>query len=123
VSGREEPEPYVHANVAVGEVLGPCVRGVVAVGGAFEPYRSTTVGAVGTLLMSPCFRKGLRATVVLDAHGEPSLLVIGASLDGTPVFESAFIPFVSFGDLDNNTFKGLTSLLSVEQEIQYDEHT
>jgi hypothetical protein len=39
------------------------------------------------------------------------------------VAESAFIPFVSFGDLDNNTFKGLTSLLSVEQEIQYDEHT
>jgi hypothetical protein len=37
--------------------------------------------------------------------------------------ESAFIPFVSFGDLDNNTFKGLTSLLSVEQEIEYDEHT
>jgi hypothetical protein len=36
--------------------------------------------------------------------------------------ESAFISFVSFGDLDNNTFKGLTSLLSVEQEIQYDEH-
>jgi hypothetical protein len=38
-------------------------------------------------------------------------------------YESAFIPFVSFGDLDDNTFKGLTSLLSVEQEIQYDEHT
>jgi hypothetical protein len=37
--------------------------------------------------------------------------------------ESAVIPFVSFGDLDNNTFKGLISLLSVEQEIQYDEHT
>jgi hypothetical protein len=37
--------------------------------------------------------------------------------------ESAVIPFVSFGDLDNNTFQGLTSLLSVEQEIQYDEHT
>jgi hypothetical protein len=37
--------------------------------------------------------------------------------------ESAFILFVSFGDLDNNTFKGLTSLLSVEQGIQYDEHT
>jgi hypothetical protein len=32
-------------------------------------------------------------------------------------------PFVSFGDLDDNTFKRLTSLLSVEQEIQYDEHT
>jgi hypothetical protein len=39
------------------------------------------------------------------------------------VVESAFIPFVSFGDLDNNTFKRLMSLLSVEQEIQYDEHT
>jgi hypothetical protein len=42
---------------------------------------------------------------------------------GDGVIKSAFIPFVSFGDLDNNTFKGLTSLLSVEQEIQYDEHT
>jgi hypothetical protein len=42
---------------------------------------------------------------------------------GPDVDESAFIPFVSFGDLDNNTFKGLTSLLSVEQGIQYDEHT
>jgi hypothetical protein len=30
---------------------------------------------------------------------------------------------MGFGDLDNNTFKGITSLLSVEQEIQYDEHT
>jgi hypothetical protein len=99
VSGREEPEPYVHANVVVGEVLEPCVRGVVAVGGAFEPCvrgvvavggafepcRSTVVGAVGTLLTSPCFCKGLRATIVMDARGEPSLLVTGASLDGTPV--------------------------------------
>jgi hypothetical protein len=33
------------------------------------------------------------------------------------ITESAFIPFVSFGDLDDNTFKRLTSLLSVEQEI------
>jgi hypothetical protein len=82
VSGREEPEPYVHGVVAVGEVLEPCVRGVVAVGGAFEPCRST---AVGTLLTSPCFRKGLRATIVMDARGEPSLPVNGASLDGTPV--------------------------------------
>ena len=39
------------------------------------------------------------------------------------ITESALIPFVSFGDLDNNTFKGLTNLLSVEQGIQYDEHT
>jgi hypothetical protein len=42
---------------------------------------------------------------------------------GVRPIESAFIPFVSFGDLDNNTFKGLTSLLSVEPEIHYDEHT
>jgi hypothetical protein len=82
MSGREEPEPYVHANVAVGEVLEPCVRGVMAVGGALEPCRSTAVGATGT---SPCFRRGLRTTVVMDARGEPSLLVTGASLDGTPV--------------------------------------
>jgi hypothetical protein len=46
-----------------------------------------------------------------------------ARWDADLVPESAFIPFVSFGDLDNNTFKCLTSLLSVEQEIQYDEHT
>jgi hypothetical protein len=85
VYSREEPEPCVHANVAVGEVPGPCAHGVVAVGGAFEPCRSTAVGAVGTLLMSPCFLKGLRATVVIDARGEPSLLVTGASLDGMPV--------------------------------------
>jgi hypothetical protein len=85
VSGREVPEPCVHANVAVGEVLEPCVRGIVAVGGALKPCRSTTVGAAGTLLMSPCFRRGLRTTVVMDARGEPSLLVTGASLDGTLV--------------------------------------
>jgi hypothetical protein len=85
VSDREEPEPYVHANVAVGEVLEPCVRGVVAVGGAFKPCRSTAVGAAVTLLTSPCFRRGLRTAVVMDACGEPSLLVTGASLNGTLV--------------------------------------
>jgi hypothetical protein len=85
VSGREVPEPCVHANVVVGEVLEPCVRGNVAVGGAPEPCRSTTVGATGILLTSPCFCRGLRTTVVIDARGEPSLLVTGASLDGTPV--------------------------------------
>jgi hypothetical protein len=88
VSGREEPEPYVHANVAVGEVLEPYACDVVAVGGALEPCYCTAVGAVGTLLTSPCFRKGLRAAVVMGARGEPSLLVIEASLDGTPVLFS-----------------------------------
>ena len=85
MSGREEPEPYVHANVAIGEVLEPCACDVVAVGGALEPCRSIAVGAAGTLLTSPCFRRGVRTVVVMDARGEPSLLVTGASLDGTLV--------------------------------------
>ena len=79
VSGREVPEPCVHANVAVGEVFEPCVGDNVAVGGAPEPCRSTAVGAVGILLTSSCFRGGLRTTVVMDARGEPSLPVIGTS--------------------------------------------
>jgi hypothetical protein len=79
------PEPCVHANVAVGEVLEPCVRDIVAVRGAPESCRSTAVRVVGMLLTSPCFRRGLRTTVVMDARGEPSLLITGASLDGTPV--------------------------------------
>jgi hypothetical protein len=82
VSDREVPEPCVHANVAVGEVLEPCVRGNVAVEGAPEPSRSTAVGAAGSLLTSPCFRRGLRTTIVMDARGEPSLLVTGASQMG-----------------------------------------
>jgi hypothetical protein len=79
VSGREVPEPCVHANVAVAEVLEPCVRGNVAVGEVPEPCRSVAVCAAGILLMSPCFRRGLRTTVVMDARGEPSLLVTGVS--------------------------------------------
>jgi hypothetical protein len=79
VSGREVPEPCVHANVVVEEVLEPCVRGNVAVGEVPEPCRSTAVGAAGTLLTSPCFRRGLRTIVVMDTRGEPSLLVTGAS--------------------------------------------
>jgi hypothetical protein len=75
VSGREVPEPCVHANVAVGEMLKPCVRDNVAVGEVPEPRR----GTAGTLLTSPCFRKGLRTTDVMDARGEPSLPVTGAS--------------------------------------------
>jgi hypothetical protein len=85
VSGREVPEPCVHANVAVGEVLEPCVRGIVAVGEALEPCRSTAVGAAGTLLTCPCLRRGLRTTIIMDARWEPSLIVTRASLDGTPV--------------------------------------
>jgi hypothetical protein len=82
VSGREVLEPCVHANVAVGEVLEPCVRGNMAVGEVSEPCRSTAVGAAGTLLTSPCFCRGLRTTDVMDARGEPSLPVTGASQMG-----------------------------------------
>jgi tetrahydromethanopterin S-methyltransferase subunit D len=85
VSSREEPEPYVHADVAVGEVLVPCSCDIVAVGGALEPCRSTAVGAIGSMLTSPCFRKGLRTAVVMGARGVPSLPVYRGEPDGTPV--------------------------------------
>jgi hypothetical protein len=85
VSSRDELEPYVHADVAVGEVLVPCSCDVVAVGGALEPCRSTAVEAVGSLLTSPCFRKGLRTVVVMGARGVPSLPVYRGKPDGTPV--------------------------------------
>jgi hypothetical protein len=85
VSGREEPEPYVHANVAVGEALEPCACDVVAVGGALEPCRSIVVGAVGSLLTSPCFRRGLRTAIVMGAREVPSLLVYRGEPDRTPV--------------------------------------
>jgi hypothetical protein len=82
VSSREVPEPCVHANVAVGEVLEPYVHDNVAVREVPDPYRSTAGGAAGILLTSPCFRKGLRTTDVMDAHGEPSLSVTGVSQMG-----------------------------------------
>jgi hypothetical protein len=82
VSSREEPEPYVHTDVAVEEVLVPCLCDVVAVGGALEPCRSTTVGAVGSLLTSPCFRKGLRTAVVMEHAGFYHYLFTGASQMG-----------------------------------------
>jgi hypothetical protein len=79
VSSREEPKPYVHAYVAVGEVLEPCSYDVVAVGGALKPCRST---AVGSLLTSPCFRKGLRTAVVMDRAGCHHYLFTRASQMG-----------------------------------------
>jgi hypothetical protein len=82
VSSREEPEPYVYAIVAVGEVLEPCSCDVVAVGGALKPYRSTVVGAVGSLLTSPFFRKGLRTAVVMKHAGCHHYLFTGASQIG-----------------------------------------
>jgi hypothetical protein len=82
VSSREELEPLVHAVVAVGEVLAPCSCDVMVVGGVFEPCGSTAVGAVGSLLTSPYFRKGLRATVVMEHAGCHHYLFTGASQMG-----------------------------------------
>jgi hypothetical protein len=50
-----------------------------------EPCRSIAGGAAWILLTFPCFRRGLRATDVMGAHGEPSLPATGATLDGTSV--------------------------------------
>jgi hypothetical protein len=82
VSSKGEPEPYVHAVVAVGEVLAPSSCDVVAAGGAPEPCGSTAVEAVGCLLMFPCFRKGLRATVVMEHVGCHHYLFTGANQMG-----------------------------------------
>jgi hypothetical protein len=85
VSSREELEPYVRADVAVGEVLEPCSCGVVAVGGALEPCRSTAVGAVGSLLTYPCFCRGLRTTVVMEHAGCHHYLFYRGEPDWTSV--------------------------------------
>jgi hypothetical protein len=82
VSDREEPESYVHADVAVREVLEPCSCDVVAVGGAPKPCRSTAVEVVGTLLTSPCFCKGLGTAVVMEHAGCHHYMFIGASQMG-----------------------------------------
>jgi hypothetical protein len=82
VSSREELVPYVHAVVAVEEVLLPCSCDVVAVGGELQPCGSTAVGAVGSLLMSPCSRKGLGAAVVMERAGCHHYLFTGASQMG-----------------------------------------
>jgi hypothetical protein len=87
VSSREEPEPYVRAVVAVGEVLAPCSCDVVAVGGALESRGSTAVGAVGSLLTSPCFRKGLRVAVVMEHAG-----AIITCLPGRAGWDASLVP-------------------------------
>jgi hypothetical protein len=81
VSSREE----LDAVVATGEVLAPCSCDAVAVGGALEPCGRTAVGAVESLLTSPCFRKGLRAAVVMEHAGRHHYLFYRGEPDGTPV--------------------------------------
>jgi hypothetical protein len=50
-----------------------------------EPCGSTAVGAVGSLLTSPCFRKGLRTTVVMEHARRHHYLFYRGEPDGTPV--------------------------------------
>jgi hypothetical protein len=85
VSSKGEPKPYVHVVMAVEEVLLPCSCDVVAVGGALEPRGSTAVGAVGSLLTSPCFRRGLSTAVVMEHAGCHHYLFYWGEPDGTPV--------------------------------------
>jgi hypothetical protein len=49
------------------------------------PYRSTAVGAVGSLLTSPCFGKGLRTAAVMEHVGCHHYMFYRGELDGTPV--------------------------------------
>jgi hypothetical protein len=68
--------------MAVREVLAPCSCDVVAVGGVLEPCGRIAVGAVGSLLTSPCFHKGLRVAVVMEHAGCHHYLFTGASQMG-----------------------------------------
>jgi hypothetical protein len=71
--------------VAAGEVLAPGLCDVVAVGGALEPGGGTAVGAVESLLMSSCFRKGAESRRRHRVCGAPSLPIWRSEPDGTPV--------------------------------------
>jgi hypothetical protein len=73
VSSGGELAPWVHANVAAGEILAPSWCGVVAVGEATEPGGGTAVGVVVSLLTSPCFRKRAESRRRHRACGAPSL--------------------------------------------------
>jgi hypothetical protein len=74
--------------MAVGEVLEPCVSGIVAVRGAPEPCRSTAVGAAGMLLTSPCFRRGLR---IHRRHGRTRGAII-TCYRGEPGWDAGLVP-------------------------------
>ena len=45
------------------------------------------------------------------------------SISSLALYVSASSPLVGFGELNNNTIKDLTSLLSVEQEIEFITYT
>jgi hypothetical protein len=50
--------------------------------GSLSPVEAQLSGAVGSLLTSPCFRKGLRAAVVMEHTGRHHCLFTGASQMG-----------------------------------------
>jgi hypothetical protein len=81
LAGRNQSPMYMPTWL-FGEVLLPCSCDVVAVGGALEPCGSTAVGAVGSLLTSPCFRKGLRTAIVMEHVGCHHYLFTEASQMG-----------------------------------------
>jgi hypothetical protein len=68
--------------VAAGEVLALGSCGVMAVGGALEPGGRTAVGAVESLLTSPCFHKGDESRRRHRAYGAHHYLFTGASQMG-----------------------------------------
>jgi hypothetical protein len=68
--------------VAAGEILAPCWRDVVAVGGATELDGGTAVRAVESLLTSPASVRELRAAVVTGHAGRHHCLSGGASQMG-----------------------------------------
>jgi hypothetical protein len=81
----ERSQSPMYMPTWLSEVLVPCSCDVVVVGGALKPCRSTAVGAVGTLLTSPSFRRGLRTTVVMEHAGCHHYLFYRGEPDGTPV--------------------------------------
>jgi hypothetical protein len=81
VEGHELKIPETELRPGL-EVLAPYSCDVVAVGGALEPCGRTVVGAVESLLTSPCFRKGLRADIVMEHAGCHHYLFTGASQMG-----------------------------------------
>jgi hypothetical protein len=63
----------------------PGLCDVVAIGGALEPGGRTAIGAVESLLMSSCFRKGAESRRHQGACGAPSLPIWRSEPDGTSV--------------------------------------
>jgi hypothetical protein len=60
----------------------------VAVRGALEPGGRTAIGAVESLLTSPCFRKGAESRRRHGAHGAPSLF----ALPGRARWDAGLVP-------------------------------